>query len=52
MQCIKCSSENIEILKETLEYFSDSNLCYVNLKCKDCSTKMIGYFETKKIVEG
>ena len=52
IQCIKCSSENVKILKETLEYCSDINLCYINLQCLKCDTKMIGYFETKKIVEG
>ena len=51
MKCLKCSSENVNPLKETVEYFSDVKIWYISLQCEDCNAEMMGYFESKKIVE-
>lgn len=50
-ECLNCSSQNIHALKDTLEYFSDIKIYCMDILCKDCGAKMIGYFEIKKLVK-
>lgn len=51
-KCIKCFNENLNTIKETLEFFSDIKICCVDIHCANCGAKMVGYFEIKKLVEG
>ena len=51
LECVNCLSDKLIIQEKILQYFAETNLYCVLLKCEECNQEFITFLDVIKVVK-